>query len=129
MAGERDRLLADPLHQAAVAGQHIGAVVDDAVAELGVEDALGQRHAHGVGEPLAERPRGRLDAGEKAMLGMAGGSGTERSVRLDVVDRDIVIAQEEVQGVEEHRAVAGRQHEAIAVRPSWDRVGRRRGFS
>ena len=35
MAGERDRLLADALHQVAVAGDHVGAMVDDVVAELG----------------------------------------------------------------------------------------------
>ena len=34
VAGERDRFLADAFHQAAVAGQHIGVVVDEVVAEL-----------------------------------------------------------------------------------------------
>ena len=43
--GERDRLLADPLHQVAVGGEHVGAVVDELVAELGVQHALGERHA------------------------------------------------------------------------------------
>ena len=33
MPGKRDRLLADAFHQAAVAGQHIGVVVDEVVAE------------------------------------------------------------------------------------------------
>ena len=33
MAGERDRFLADAFHQAAVAGDHVGAVVDEIVAE------------------------------------------------------------------------------------------------
>ena len=45
--GERDRLLADAFHQAAVAGEHIGVVVDQLVAELGGEHALGDRHADG----------------------------------------------------------------------------------
>jgi hypothetical protein len=35
VAGERYRLVANPLHQAAVAAKHIGVVVDDIVAELG----------------------------------------------------------------------------------------------
>ena len=63
MAGERDRLLADAFHQAAVAGDDIGVVIDDAVAEPRVEQPLRQRHADGVGEALAERTGGRLDAG------------------------------------------------------------------
>ena len=37
--GERDRLLADALHQAAVAGDHIRVVVDDGVAEPRIERA------------------------------------------------------------------------------------------
>ena len=37
VAGERDRLLADAFHQVAVGGEHVGAVVDDVVAELGGE--------------------------------------------------------------------------------------------
>ena len=45
MAGERDRLLADAFHQAAVAAQHLGVVIDEIVAERGVHDALGERHA------------------------------------------------------------------------------------
>ena len=38
VAGKRDRLLADAFHQAAVADDHIGVVVDEVVAELRVHD-------------------------------------------------------------------------------------------
>ena len=48
MAGERDRFVADALHQAAVARHAIGVVVDDIVAVAGVEQPLGERHADGV---------------------------------------------------------------------------------
>ena len=68
MPGERDRLLADAFHQAAVAYKHIGVVVDQIVAELGIEDALGERHTHRIGETLAERAGGRLDAGGVAVF-------------------------------------------------------------
>ena len=57
VAGQRDRLLADALHQAAVAGEHVGEVVDDGVAEPRIDEPLGQRHAHRVGEALAQRAR------------------------------------------------------------------------
>ena len=73
-------------HQAAVAGQHIGVVVDQVIAEGGVHDALGERHADAVGEALAERPGGRLDAGGMAIFGMAGGARAELAEMLDLVD-------------------------------------------
>ncbi len=60
--GDRDRLVADALHQVAVGGDHIGVVVDDVVAEAGRDHALGDRHADGIAEPLAERAGGGLDA-------------------------------------------------------------------
>ena len=71
MAGERQRFLADALHQAAVSGQRIGEMIDEAVTELGIEDAFGERHADGVGKALAERTRRRLDARRVAVFGMA----------------------------------------------------------
>ena len=66
--------MADAFHQAAVAEEDVGAVVDDVVAvaiELGGEQLLGERHADRVGEALAERAGRRLDAGRDADLRMA----------------------------------------------------------
>ena len=71
MAGERDRLVADALHQAAVAGHAIGEVVDDLVAIAAIEQPLGKRHADGVAETLAERAGRGLDAGRVAVFGVA----------------------------------------------------------
>ena len=44
MSGKGNRFLADAFHQATVAHQAIGFVVDQIIAELGVQHALGQRH-------------------------------------------------------------------------------------
>ena len=117
MAGKRDSLLADAFHQAAVAADHIGMVVDEIVAELRVHDALGERHADGVGEALAERAGRRLDAGGEAVFGMAGGLRSELAEALDLGDRHVGVAGEVEAGIEQHGAVAGRQHEAVTVRP------------
>ena len=122
MAGERDRLLADAFHQVAVGGDHVGLVIDHVVAELGGEMPLGDRHADRVGEALAERAGGGLDARRVAVFGMAGGDRAELAEALDLVDRHRRIAGEIEQRVEQHRAVAGRQHEAVAVGPG--RIGR-----
>jgi hypothetical protein len=35
----------------------------------------------------------------------------------ELVDRHVLVAEQEEQRIEEHGAVPGRQHEAVAVRP------------
>ena len=117
MAGERDRFLADAFHQVAVGGNDVGLVVDDAVAEHRGEMFLGDRHADGVGEPLPERAGGGLDAGRVAKFRMAGGDRTELTEAFDLLDRHRFVAGQIEQAVEQHRAVASRQHEAVAVGP------------
>ena len=118
-AGERARLVRDPFHQAAVAHEHPGAVVDDGVpvaVEARREDLLRNGHAHGVRESLAERPGGRLDPGRVAVFGVAGGHRVELAEAPQLVERERVAAQVE-QGVEEHRAVPVGEHETVPVRP------------
>ena len=77
MAGQRDRLLRNALHEAAVAGNRPGPVIDQVVAEARIHHALGQRHADGVGQPLSERPGRRLDAGRRAVFRMPGGAAVQ----------------------------------------------------
>ena len=117
VAGERDRLVADAFHQVAVGGEHIGVMIDEIVAVFGVEHALGEREAHGGGDALAERARGGLDAGGHEVLGVARGLGVELAEVLQLVDGHALHARQVQERVEQHRAVAGRQDEAVAVRP------------
>ena len=117
MAGKRDGFLGNAFHQAAVAGQHIGVVVDEVVAEGGVHDALAEREADRIGEALAERAGRRLDAGGMAVFGMAGGLRAQLAEMLDLVDGHVLVAGQIEQRIEQHRAVAGRQDEAVAVGP------------
>ena len=115
--GERDRLVADALHQAAVAGNHVGVVVDDGVAEPRIEEPLRQRHAHGIAEALAQRTRGRLDARRVPELGMPRRLGAQLPEARQLIHAHAGVAGEMQERVEQHRAVARRQHEAVAVRP------------
>ena len=117
MAGKRDRLLADALHQVAVGGEDVGVMVDERVAELGVEHALGERHADRRRNALAERAGRRLDAGGHEVFGMARRLRIELAEALQLLDRHALVADEVEEGVEQHRAVAGREHEAVAVGP------------
>jgi len=75
VAREAGGFVGDPLHQAAVPGEGIGAVIHDSVAgtvEAGGHPALGDGHAHGVADALAQGPGGRLDACGVAELWVAG---------------------------------------------------------
>ncbi len=117
MSGERHRLVADPLHQAAVAAKDVSVVVDDRVAELRRQHALGERHADRVAQALAERPGRRLDAARMPALGMAGGAAAELPETLDLGHRHVGIAGQIEEAVEQHRAVPVRHHETVAVGP------------
>ena len=117
MAGKRQRFLADAFHQAAVADQHIGVVIDQLVAEMGVHDALGEREADRIAKALAKRTGGGLDARGMAIFGMPGGFRAYLTETLQLVEGHVLVAGEIEQRIEQHRAMAGRQDEAIAVRP------------
>ena len=125
VAGERDRFLGHALHQAAVAAQHVGVVVDEIIAEGGVHDALAKREADAVGKALAERTGGRLDAGSVAVFRVAGGARAELAEMLDLIDVDIGVTGQIEQRIEQHRSMAGRQDEAVAIR----QCGRQRRIS
>ena len=117
MAGQRDGFLADAFHQAAIACDHIGAVVHQIIAETRIEMALGHRHADGVGEALAKRTGGGLDAWRMAELRMAWRLRTELAEVLDLLACHLRIAGEIEQGVEQHRAVACRKDKPIPIWP------------
>ena len=116
---ERPRLRRDALHQVPVSHEGESPVVDDFVARPVValgEEPLRDRHAHGVGRALAERPRRRLDAWRQVRLGVAGRPAAPLAEGLEVVESQVVARQME-QAVQQHAAVAGREHEPIPVGP------------
>ena len=117
MAGERRGLVADALHEAAVAGDHERVVVDELGAEAVAQHALGDRHADGVAEALAERPGGDLDARRcGAASGWPGVRELPLAEGLDVVELEAV-AGEVQHRVLQDRGVAVGQDEAVAVGP------------
>ncbi len=122
VAGERDRFLRHAFHQIAVGAKHIGVMLDDLLAELRRQHLLRQRHADRGRNPLAKRTGGGLHSLGAEILGVARGERIDLPEPLDLVQRHVGIAGEIEQRIEQHRAVACRQHEAVAVRP-----GRRAG--
>ena len=135
VAGDRGGLVRDALHQAAVAGDRVDVVAEELEAgavEVRRLPLRGHRHADAGRDALAEGPAGRLHARGPAVLGVPGRLRVELAEALDVVEADRGLAnhlvvrvhrlhpRQEEQRVEQHRGVARREHEAVAVRP--DRV-------
>ncbi|MNH99974.1 hypothetical protein D3C73_527570 [compost metagenome] len=117
VAGKRDGFVGDAFHQAAIAVDHVCIVILQVGAEFVAQLAFGNRHADGIGDALAERAGGGLDAGGVTVFRMTGGLGAELAKALQVLDGHVFITGQIQQRIKKHRTVAGRQHEAIAVRP------------
>lgn len=107
------------LHGAAITEEAVGVVVDKLVAGL-VEGGSGVTLSHGetdgVGETLAERTSGDLNAGGVVGLGVAGGDAVDLTEVLQVVEGEL-IAEEVEQGVLQHTTVAVGEDEAVTVEP------------
>ena len=117
MSGKRDRLLADALHEAAVASDGISVVIHDLIVIALVEQPLGERHADRVAKPLPQRPGGGLDARRMAIFRMARRARAELAEALELLDVHARNAGEIEKRIEQHGAMTGGQHEAVAVRP------------
>jgi hypothetical protein len=119
VAGQRGGLVGDAFHHVAVAEQGVGHVVDDGVAGLVVaagQEAFGHGHADGIGRALPERARGGFDARRAERLGVARGARAPLPEGLELVEGQVV-AREVQHRIEQHGAVSGGQHEAVAIRP------------
>src|SRR5439155_4992064 len=91
------------------------------IPEAGIEMALGDGHAESIADALAEWPGRRLDSRDMAVFGVAGSLGAQLTELLYVLNAHIRIAKEIEQRIQQHAAMAGRQHEAVAIGPM--RVG------
>ena len=107
MTGKRNRLLADALHEAAVAGDDVSVVAYDLLAIAAVEQPLGERHADGVAEPLPQRAGRGLDARRVAIFGMTRRARSKLAEALELFHIHAGNAGEVEQRIEQHRAVAG----------------------
>ena len=81
-------LVADALHHAAVAQEHIGTVVDHGEAftvKLGGEHLFGQRHTDAIGDALTERPGRRFHVRRHTNLRMSRGFATHLTEVFDAL--------------------------------------------
>ncbi len=119
MAGERARLGRDAFHQIAVARDDVRVVVDDRVSrpvEVRGQMRLGHGHADRVRRCPGRGGRWSPRRPRHMALGMPGCPAVPLAESLDLLHRQVVARQME-QRVEQHRPVAGRQHEAVAIGP------------
>ncbi len=119
MAGDGDSLVANAFHEIAVRGEHISAMIDDG-REVRRHHPLGERHADRSRDPLPERTGRRFHTRRVTVLGMPGRPGPDLAERLQILDGQAFVAADARQieeRIEQHRAVAGRKHEPVAIRP------------
>jgi len=117
MASQPDRFVIYALHQAAVARDHPGAMIDQAVTEHSIEMPFGHRHAHAHCQPLAQRAGGAFNSRQHEILRVASAGAAQLTEVADVLDGRLLIARKIQQAVDQHRAVARRKHETIAIGP------------
>ena len=122
MPGQRNRLVAQALHQAAITGDDIGVVIHEIITEARIQQPFGQRHADRRRNALAERPSGGLDPRRVAIFGMPRRVRSPLPECPELVQCHGLIAGQVQQRVEQHRTVARGQHKTVAIRP--ERVGR-----
>ena len=119
MAGQAGCLRGDALLEVAIGADDPGPMIDDGVAgavELLGQATLGDGHADGVAEALAERAGGGFHARRHAVLGVAWRARPELAEALQLIERKVVSGEVQHR-VEQHAGVASAEHEAVAVEP------------
>ncbi len=117
IASEPDGFVIDAFHQVAVAGDDVGAVIDDIVAINRVQVPLGDGHSDRHREALPKRPGRDFDSRKLEILGVPGTRASQLAEVADVVDGRLLVTREIEERVDQHRAVTGRQDEPVAVGP------------
>ena len=117
LACQRQRLLADALHQAAIARHHIGAVALHLGPQTGAQVGFGHGKAHRIGKPLAQGPCRGFNASGMAVFWMPRRAHAPLAKALDLVQRDIGVARQIQHRIQQHRPVPCRQDEPVAVGP------------
>ena len=136
MTGQRGRLAANAFHQVAIAAERVHVVVKDlktGLVEMRSQPLAGNRHADAISHTLAERAGSSFNACSPTIFGMSGRLAVKLAKMFEVIHRDSQFAEaltfgvhaphlSQVQhGVQQHRGVAVRKNEAVAIGPDWIR--------
>jgi len=110
----------DTFHEATIAQKYPRPVIDDLVArpvKLGREHFFRQGHAHCIGHTLAQRPGRCLYRPARLVFRVSGRPVAKLSEMLQLLDRKFFITTQIQQAIKQHRRVAIREYETIAIRP------------
>ena len=102
MSGQCDRLFGNAFHQTTVAGNNIGVMTAQRVAETGIQAPFRHCHADCRRNPLSERSGSHFHPGQMTVFRMAGGFGAELTEIFDIFKRNIFISQKIKQRVQKH---------------------------
>jgi hypothetical protein len=119
VTSQRARLARDTLHQAAIAEEAVCVVVNKFVpglVECGSSVGLSNGKTDSVGNTLAKRTSGDLNAGGIVSLGMAGCDAVNVTEGLEIVNGEL-IAIEVKESILKHASVAVREDESVTVVP------------
>src|SRR5436190_22055676 len=109
----------DAFHHVTVARDEISVVVDDRIIrpiEKRAEQRFTYRHADRISDTLSEWTRRRFDSRRVTVFRMTGSFALPLTELLDVVECQL-ISREIENTVDEHRCMAGRENESIAIEP------------
>ena len=84
----------------------------------GAQMRLGHGETNRVGNALAQGAGGGLNPGHMAIFRVTCGDGTPLAEVLDLLQRHVLIAGQMQKRIDQHRAVTGREDEAVPVRPT-----------
>ena len=118
MAGQGNGFFGNAFHQAAVAVDDIGIMRAEFIAESGVDNPFGQRHADRRGNSLPQRTRRHVNSGQMPVFRMSGRLGTELAKIAQVININIFIAEQIQQRIKQHGTVTGRKDKAVTVKPA-----------
>ena len=117
--GQRAGFVRNAFHQAAIAEEYIGVVVNNFVVglvEFGCQQLFRHCHADGVGDALTEWAGSGFNARRVAVFRVTRRFRMQLAEALEFVHRQVVAGQMQ-QRVQQHRAVTVRQDKAVTVKP------------
>src|SRR5271157_4740211 len=101
MTGQINGLMANPFHEAAISYHRVGVVVEERISEPGIQNALGDSHANGIGQTLAKRPCCGLNAWHMTVFGMSRGLAPDLTETFQVIDRNSRVSGQIEDGIEQ----------------------------
>ena len=103
---KRNRFLADAFHEAAIASDHPGVVVDNIITEFCIQMTLSDRHTDSRCDTLTEWAGCCLYAFSHEVLRMARSSRAKLAEVFNIAQRNALISCQIQERVDEHGAVA-----------------------